>query len=170
LIAIINASPLIYLGRLGLLPLVQRMFERVATVQAVKDEVLDLAAPEYSVLAAAFSDWLSVSEVGPSQLVGRLREMGLHEGEVMCLALAHEKSRNRGETVIVIDDLAARDVARALGLRVTGTVGIILRAKKSGLIDREAALAHTRNLVEGTSFRMSASLYSRIISELGGHV
>jgi predicted nucleic acid-binding protein len=165
-IAVINASPLIYLGKLGLLPLMQHMFETVITVQTVKDEVLDPDTPEYSALATAFADWLLVSEVKSSSLVDRLREMGLHDGEVMCLALAHEERKNHAGAVIVIDDLAARDVARALGLRVTGTVGMIMRAKKSGMIDREAALAHVRRLVENTSFRMSTSLYSRIISEL----
>lgn len=166
LIAVVNASPLVYLGKLGILDLLPRMFERVVTVLAVKDEVLDPGVPEYPVLAAAFSEWLSVSEVGSSPLLERLRQMGLHEGEIGSLALAYGIRRNAVESIIVIDDLAARDIARALGLHATGTVGVILGARKRGLLDKERAIAQIRTLVESTSFRMSERLYSKAMSEL----
>jgi predicted nucleic acid-binding protein len=164
-IAIVNSSPLIYLGKLGLLNLLQELFDQVLTVDAVREEVLDVAAPEYAILKEAFTDWLVISEVPNSPLKDRLDEMGLHQGEIDALILAYHTKR-KTNSVMVIDDLAARDVAKTLGLQVTGTVGIILSATKRGIFSKDDAQIKIRFLVEETSFHMSAALYSRVISNL----
>lgn len=166
MIAVVNSSPLIYLGKLGLLSLLQQLFDQVLTVPSVKEEVLDSSAPEYAILHDAFSDWLIVSDVPRSALSTRLSDMGLHQGEVDALVLAYHTKEQQSDSVIIIDDLAARDVARSLGLRVAGTIGIILRATKNGLLTKSESQARIRLLVEETSFRMSAALYSRVISDL----
>ncbi len=164
LIAIVNASPLIYLGKLGLLGLLEQIFDQVLTVHSVKEEVLDSSASEYAILHSAFSDWLIVSDVPKSKLSTKLGDMGLHQGEVDALVLAYY-TKDR-DSVIIIDDLAARDVARTLGLIVTGTIGIILRATNNGLLTKNESRSKIRFLVEETSFRMSAALYSKTISDL----
>ena len=166
LIAVVNSSPLIYLGKLGLLSLLQQLFDHVLTVPSVKDEVLDSSASEYATLQSAFSDWLIVSDVPKSVLSTRLSDMGLHQGEVDALVLAYHTKEQQSDSVIIIDDLAARDVARSLGLRVAGTIGIILRETKNGLLTKDESRARIRFLVEETSFGMSAALYSRVISGL----
>ena len=166
MIAIVNSSPLIYLGKLGLLDLLQRLFDQVFTVGTVKVEVLDTSESEYATLQSAFSDWLTVSEVPESPLAGKLNEMGLHQGEVDALVLAYHIKKQKSDSVIVIDDLAARNVARTLGLRMTGTIGIILSATKKGILSKKESHAKVRSLVEETTFHMSAALYSRVLSEL----
>ena len=166
MIAIINSSPLIYLGKLGLLSVLHQLFDQVLTVASVKKEVLDSSSAEYAILDSAFSDWLIVSEIPISSLSNRLGDMGLHKGEIDALVLAYHTQKLKSDSVIVIDDLAARDVARTLGLRVTGTIGIILLATKNGLLSKNESRAKVRALVEETSFRISAALYSKIISEL----
>lgn len=166
MIAIINASPLIYLGKLGLLSLLHQLYDQVLTVDSVKKEVLDSSASEYAVLDGAFSDWLIVSEVPVSPLSNRLDDMGLHKGEIDALVLAYHTKKQNSDSIIVIDDLAARDVARTLGLRVTGTIGIILLATKNGLLSKNESRTKVRALVEETSFRISAALFSKIIAEL----
>jgi predicted nucleic acid-binding protein len=165
-IAIINSSPLIYLGKLGLLSLLQQLFDQVLTVNTVKEEVLDSSASEYAILHSAFSDWLIVSEVPEGPLSTRLGNMGLHQGEVDALVLAYYIKKQKSDSVIVIDDLAARDVARTLGLKVTGTIGIILRATKSGFLTKNESRTKIQSLVEETSFRMSTALYSKVMSDL----
>jgi len=45
---------------------------------------------------------------------------------------------------IIIDDLRARKIAETLGLNITGTIGILLKAEKLGLI--ESAYAKAREL------------------------
>jgi predicted nucleic acid-binding protein len=166
MIAIVNSSPLIYLGKLGLLRLLEEFFDRVATVPAVKDEVLEATAPEYATLVEAFSTWLDVIDETKTSLSKKLHEMGLHQGEVDVLDLAHKMNEGNEDTVIVIDDLAARDIARALGLRLTGTIGIILRATRNGSLTKTDAIAKINFLVNETPFRLSTSMYSQIIAEL----
>ena len=166
LIATVNSSPLIYLGKLGLLSLLQQLFDKVLTVDSVREEVLNPSASEYAVLHSAFSDWLIVSEIPKSPLLTRLGDMGLHQGEADAILLAYHTKEQKSDSVIVIDDLAARDVARTLGLKVTGTIGIILRATKNGLLTRNESRTKIRSLVEETSFRMAAALYSRVVSDL----
>ncbi len=165
MIAIVNSSPLIYLGKLGLLSLLQQLFDQVLTVDTVKEEVLDPSEPEYAILKNAFSDWLIVSEVPESSLSNRLSEMGLHKGEIDALVLAYH-TKKETDSVIVIDDLAARDVARTLGLELTGTVGIILSATKKGLLPKKESRAKVHSLVEETTFHISTALYYKILSEL----
>jgi predicted nucleic acid-binding protein len=165
LIAIVNASPLIYLGKLGILDLLQQLFDKVITVDTVKEEVLDTSESEYAILKSAFSDWLFVSDVPESSLTSKLSDMGLHKGEIDALVLAYH-TKIETDSVIVIDDLAARDVARTLGLDLIGTVGIILSATKRGLLPKKESRAKIRFLVEETTFHMSTALYSRVLSEL----
>lgn len=43
-------------------------------------------------------------------------------------------------TVVLIDERAARNYARARGLQVRGTLGVVLHAKRRGLIERATPL------------------------------
>lgn len=65
---------------------------------------------------------------------------------------------------LVIDDLPGRHAAEGLGLRVIGTLGLLVRAKHSGLIGEvrplmDALIAH--------GLYTSAGLYHRILSLAG---
>ncbi len=55
-------------------------------------------------------------------------DLGPGETEVLMLGL---ESR---ESILVLDDAFARRVAETLALRFTGTLGLLLDAKRSGLI------------------------------------
>ena len=57
--------------------------------------------------------------------------MELDQGEAEAIVLANEQKAD----LILLDEKAARKVAKKLGLPVLGTVGILKWAKKSGLID-----------------------------------
>lgn len=61
----------------------------------------------------------------------RMYKVKLHDGEVEVMLLAQE---TRADTV-VIDDNAARKTAEYLGLPLTGTLGILIKAKQRGLLD-----------------------------------
>jgi uncharacterized protein len=166
MIAIVNSSPLIYLGKLGLLRLLEEFFDKVVTVPSVREEVLEVTAPEYPLLTEAFSTWLRVMDEARTPLSKKLSKMGLHQGEIDVLNLAHKMNSSNEDTIIVIDDLAARDVARALGLRLTGTIGIILRATKTGVLTKTDARSKVDYLVNEIPFRLSTSMYSKIVAEL----
>jgi len=75
--------------------------------------------------------------------------LGPGESEAIALAAQHPGA------LVVLDDLRARRVARDMGLRLTGTVGVLLRAKREGLLTSvSSALARA----ESVGFRVSIAL------------
>lgn len=56
----------------------------------------------------------------------------LHAGEVEVMILAQEQKAD----LVIIDDNAAKKTAKYLGLTVTGTLGVLLKAKQKGLIEK----------------------------------
>jgi predicted nucleic acid-binding protein len=55
-------------------------------------------------------------------------DLGAGESAVISLTAMHPGA------IAVLDDLAARRCAQALGLQIIGTLGLVLKAKRAGLI------------------------------------
>ena len=167
MIGIINASPLIYLGKIGALSLVPKLFTECYTTLIVKKEVLsDDNVPEISVLKECFKEWLSLKEPTNQQLVNRLKELQIHTGEASVIALAKELQDNTDEIVMIIDDFAAREIARTLDLKVTGTIGVLIKSLSLKFIAVEKCKDFLHILVENTTFRISSALFSKLIKEI----
>ena len=167
MIGVINASPLIYLGKLGALSLVPKLFDQIFTTTIVKREVLRYEhAPEQLVLEEAFESWLEIADPQNNFLMKKLQGLQIHQGEASILTLAKELITERKDAIGIIDDLAAREVARTLGITVTGTIGILLRGKKTGLITKNDCKHFLKKINEETDFRMSIKVYSRLLTEL----
>jgi len=79
--------------------------------------------------AAAYSAGIRIRPVRNQTLLQRLAQT-LHLGESAAIALASEIPA----TILVIDELEGRHVARRLGLTVTGTLGLIVSAKRRGVL------------------------------------
>lgn len=137
--AVINASPLIFLSRGQHLDLLRHFAERILVPEPVAREITVKGPEDPTVRALEGVSWL---EIVPAPTVHEsILEWGLGEGESSVLALAEE---NPGVEAI-IDDLAARKCAAGLGIPVRGTLGIVLTAKKRGLIP--SARAVTEDLI-----------------------
>nr|MDO8118037.1 DUF3368 domain-containing protein [Candidatus Sigynarchaeota archaeon] len=162
--AIINSSPLMYLGKLGLLQHLPALFTSIMTCPKVKAEIMgDTTAPEHATLDIAFSTWLLVEAPKDRSLVEKLMGLNIHAGEAGIIALAMEYG---DDEVVIIDDLAARDIAGTFGLTVTGTVGILLLLAKRNILDQDEAKGKVMDLVNKTTFRMSTTLYSRVLEKI----
>jgi len=122
---VVNASPLIFLAKIDALPLLQQLAGEVLVPFSVRDEVL--ATTRKPRLTIELPDWLSLREDLPllPEIAGW--DLGAGESQVLAHALASGSEA-------VLDDFEARQCARALGVPTTGTLGVILRAKKSKLI------------------------------------
>jgi predicted nucleic acid-binding protein len=75
------------------------------------------------------ADWLRVQSIQNSAVVAILKTQ-MDEGEAEAIALAMEL----GDVLLILDDKKARRVAQQIGLKVIGTVGMLLRAKRDGII------------------------------------
>jgi len=64
----------------------------------------------------------------------------------------------------LLDEKEAREVAREMGLRVLGTVGILIKAKNESIIDSlQKELDHLKN---NANFRISQALYQKALAEV----
>jgi len=166
MIAVINASPLIYLSKLGIIEILPQLFSRIVTTQTVKEEVLqEKTAPEHIILTEVFGSWLEV-EKAKEKLVEKLEELQIHKGEAEVIALGRELLAKEKTAVVIIDDLLAREIATSLGLMVTGTIGILLKATKEKVFSKKESQTLLEQLITTTTFRLSAKIYAKILREI----
>ena len=130
MVVVSNTSPLSNLAIVGRLALVRDQFGSVLVPAAVHRELIQLRHPTAArLLDAAFNDgWLLVTPL--REPVPGYLGAGLHSGEAEALALALERRAN----LVLIDDGDARKRATDAGLQITGVLGILLRARRSGQI------------------------------------
>lgn len=122
----VDASPLIFLAHAGLLDLLQLAAESVVVPQPVASEIQRRGAGDPTARALSSTDWLQVVE--PPQVPAAIQSWDLGPGESSVLAwcLAHTG------TEAILDDLAGRRCAAALGIPVRGTLGLVLLGKGRG--------------------------------------
>jgi predicted nucleic acid-binding protein len=123
-----NASPLIILFKSGLANLLPELFNEISVPNGVCEEIIVGGPSDSAATALSETAWIhrvEINAVAPEILIWNL---GVGESEVLSLALA-DKSY-----VAMIDDRAARNCARTLGIQTVGTGGALVLAKRRGLI------------------------------------
>lgn len=146
---VVNSGPLISLARIGLLDLLPKLFDEILVPDAVFQEVTqDQRLP--GARAVKEADWLKFGEISDREAVIRL-SFWLDAGESEVLVLAREI----GATA-VIDERRGRNLAAALGIPQTGTIGILLAAKRAGAIPEITPLL---NQLMASGVRLSPRLF-----------
>jgi hypothetical protein len=123
-----NTSPLQYLHQLELLPVLQALTGRVVVPPAVVDELRAGSSKGLDLPRVASLNWIEVREPRSLAAVPLVSDLG--PGETQVLALALESS----ESLALLDDALARRVAASLGITREGTLGLLLDAKRAGLV------------------------------------
>jgi predicted nucleic acid-binding protein len=131
---ICDTSPLQYLHQLDLLSVLSALAERVIVPPSVIEELevghrLGVSLPDVTTL-----DWVTVRQPTSKAALPLVTDLGPGETQVLMLALESP------EAVAVLDDALAHRVAETLGLRLTGTLGLLLDAKRAGLVEVVAPL------------------------------
>ena len=124
----VNTSPWIALSICGQINLLQKFFREVYIPIAVKEEILAGGKLGIGVKELKTSPWIKIERVSDPHKVKLLYELEQGEAEVIVLA------KERGINKVLIDEKIARLQAKVLGLEVLGTLGLLLRAKKEGLL------------------------------------
>lgn len=124
-----NTTLLLYLGRLGQAHLLPALFAEVYVPEQVALELDAGRLFRPDTLNPRKLDWAKVVPVSEEE-IGALppNRLGVGEQAVIAFAIVH------GYPVAGLDDQEARQFAEKVGLRVVGTIGVLLRAKQAGLI------------------------------------
>jgi len=156
-----NSSVLISLSTIGKLHLLPKRFpDGILIPKAVWEEVVEAGSGRPGSTEVSSAKWISIREAADRSLVNLLRTE-LDQGEAEAVALAHEVKAK----VVLLDERDARSAAEKLGIRVLGTVGILVWSKKAGLIP---SLRNELDLLESKAkFRLSRQVHARAVSEAG---
>jgi predicted nucleic acid-binding protein len=154
---VINASPLILLDKIDRLPLLNDLFDTVYIPSSVLKEVQtpEIVEAKINLSRITFIHIEVVNKIAVQGLLGRLH---IGEAEVMIGAIENEIS------TVILDDNAARNKAKQLGLHVTGTLGILLKANKYGLVtDLQQEIVNLKN----AGIYLSDEIIKKIVTSLG---
>lgn len=153
---VIDSSAIITLFRSGQAHLLPRLFSHIVIPEAVWQEVIgekdDAAA--YGVVHAP---WLKRESVIPSP---RILAWCLGKGETAVLSRALEEPSLR----VVIDDLDARRCAQVMAIPMLGTGGVLLLAKRRGLIP---SVGEALNKIRAAGLWLSDEIVALIRTQAG---
>lgn len=154
-----NSSVLISLSAIQQLDLLHKRFPEILIPQAVWQEVVVKGKGQPGAQEAQSSDWIKVGKV-KDQTIVQLLQADLDQGESEVIALAREV----GADLVLLDEKDARLAAERVGLKVLGTIGILIRAKKDEyILSLREQLDALRDKAE---FRLSAGLYQQALESV----
>ena len=135
---VVNTGPLVALATVERLDILPVLFETIAIPEDVHREIQKGGAVGLGLPAYEHASWLRVEPL--SDTVDPLLTSMLDKGEAAVIQLARE----RRASCVLIDERKARRIARAIyNLRVIGTVGTLVEAKKRGIVEQIGPLLAT---------------------------
>ena len=117
-IIVADTSILIILDKIGNLDLLRKLFGEITITQIIADEY-----------GKTLPDFISI-ENPYNKIYQKILESFLDPGEASAIAIAIEKE----DCLLIIDDMKGRREANQLGLKFTGTIGLLIVAKEKGFI------------------------------------
>lgn len=148
-----DTSPICYLLLIGEIALLPTLYERIYIPQAVAAELSHPRAPStvrnWMGLPPGWLEILTVDSRVPSDL----RRIQAGERDAILL------TESLGADLVILDDRRAREAALVRGLVITGLLGVLGQAAKTGLI----SLPEVFGRLQQTSFRTSAETLKSIL-------
>ncbi|MEO0374261.1 MAG: DUF3368 domain-containing protein [Cyanobacteria bacterium P01_A01_bin.17] len=161
-IVVSDTSPLSGLAIAGYLSLLQQLYGQVVIPVAVADELKRGGQDDPRINAALTPDWIAVQQPQDLALVAALQaDHNLDRGESEAIALALELKADE----LLIDERLGRREASRLGLSITGLLGILLVAKRRGLVGAIRPIVDA--LINEAGFRVSSRLYAEVLAMAG---
>jgi predicted nucleic acid-binding protein len=128
-----NTTPILSFLKLGKLNLLKELYGSIHIPYSVFLEIETGKDKEFYINLKTI-DWIVIERI--NSVVARNLLFDLDDGEAEVLILAQEI----GAGLVIIDEKCGRRYAKQMGIGLTGTVGILLKAKDNGLINAIAPL------------------------------
>jgi len=143
-VVISDTSILILFHKIDEFDVLRKVFGELVTTPEIKEEFGD-----------NLPSWIRIESVSDRRYQ-KLLETQVDCGEASAIALAVEKE----EALLLLDDLKARKLAKRLNLKITGTLGIIHKAKQLSVISKVKPLIDKMLL---TDFRVADVILKEIL-------
>lgn len=163
---VFNATPLIYIIKVGLSKVFEGLKNEKLTSPQVKREVVDegkrKGVPDAIILEKMFKNNVFKVTKPENQkfLASMLKTRGLHITDAEVLGIAKERGG-----IAVIDDEVARKTARIYGISYVGTPYILMRAVFQELITKERAKQAIKEMIFA-GWRCSIESYAKIMDAI----
>jgi predicted nucleic acid-binding protein len=154
-LVISNTSPLFYLHRLRHLDVLQKLYQQLVIPEAVRDELVVGRVQGEDTPDIAAYDWIEIRAVRVPAVIHLITDLGPGEAQVLALALEEP------ESLVILDDGFARAVAHTQNIRMTGTAGLLIKAKQEGYI---TAVAPLLDRLLQLGFRLSDATKATILA------
>lgn len=125
--AVSNTSPLLYLHQLGSLDLLERLYGKLLVPEGVATELNAGKLLGYDVPDLRRLSWIEIVQVPNVNVLALVTDLGIGEREAIALA-------KQSNLLALLDDALARRHAALVGIRFTGTIGVLIKAKRLGFV------------------------------------
>jgi predicted nucleic acid-binding protein len=157
-LVVCNTSPLLYLYQVGQLDLLRDLYGRIRIPPAVEEELRAGAERGIEVPDVQVLEWLDTQPLRDSTLLAVVTDLGAGEAEAIALALSDPGS------LLILDDKLARRIARLNGVTITGTLGVLVKAKKEGFLPKVFPVIE---LLRKTTMHLTQALIETVLEESG---
>lgn len=150
-------SNLILINRLDIL---EQVFSEIIILNEVAAELMKLK--DYGIDLSTFTNatWIKTLNSSNQALIKDLSG-SLDRGESAAISLALEVNAD----YLAIDERAGRRIAKELGLKIIGLIGILVRAKKLRIIQEVKPVLD--ELISRANFYISKHFYNKILEDIG---
>ena len=153
-----DTSPLQYLYQVGRLDLLRVLYETILVPEGVAEELLEGRSLGHPLPDLSEHEWIRIVPVTQRRVLLLVADLGKGEREVLSLAT------DRPHAVALLDDGLARRMARHLGIRFTGTLGVLLRGKAAGHLE---VVKPVVDRLEALGFRLDPRTRAAILDLAG---
>ncbi len=147
-IIITDTSCLILLEKIDAFGVLKYLFKNITTTPEIKNE-----------FGTGLPEWIAIKPVKDIALFEVLKE-NVDPGEASAIALAIETPNS----LVIIDDLKARKLAKRMALDLMGTLGMLLKAKQHGIIPNIRLYV---DRIQATDFRVSSAIIAYVLETAG---
>lgn len=157
-IVICNTTPIISLAVIGQLELFSHLYGEIIVPPAVAAEIIAGGKNRPGYLEFSQAAWIKEIPLVDPRRASLISDLDRGEAEV--IALAQELN---ADLVIIDERLARRHVGR-LGLPMTGTLGVLLKAKQEGYVP---AIEPLISRLQSNGIRLSKPLIAKVLQLAG---
>ncbi|GAA6168252.1 DUF3368 domain-containing protein [Sessilibacter corallicola] len=150
-IVVSDTTAITHLAKIGELDILQKLYMEILIPEAVYTELTQVKKTQPGALLVLNSKWIKVVKIKNRAVVTKLsKHLDLGESEAIALSIELQSD------VLIMDEVAGRNIAKKLGRNIIGMVGILLEAKKKGYI---VSVRPYLDKLRATGFRLGEEIY-----------